>query len=254
MRTVVVTGGSVGIGRAIAERFREDGDEVVITGRRAELLERVAAEIGAPPVACDASDPAQVEAMVAGLPERIDVLVNNAGGNTDLAASSKAGSSQTGPDEGETETGLARLAAAWQANFAANVLSAVLTTTALADRLADGGSVVLLGSIAADRGSGGGSYGAVKAALSTWNLDLSAELGTRGITSNVVSPGFIDDTEFFQGRMTDERRQRLVEQTRNGRTGHPADVAAAVHFLASAGARHITGQVLNVNGGAWTTR
>ena len=239
-RTVVVTGGSVGIGRAIAERFVADGAEVVITGRRADVLKATAGEIGARGVVCDASDPDAVELAVAELPGRIDVLVNNAGGNTDLGR----------PDDDS----LVEVAASWQANIAANVLSAVLTTTALADRIAPGGTVVLLGSIAADRGSRGGSYGAAKAALAAWNVDLSAELGARGITSNVISPGFIAETDFFRGRMTDERRTTLHEATRNKREGVPADVAEAAFFLASPGARHITGQVLNVNGGAFTTR
>jgi 3-oxoacyl-[acyl-carrier protein] reductase len=239
-RTAVVTGGSVGIGRAVAERFVADGAEVVITGRRADVLKVTAGEIGARGVVCDASDPDAVELAVAELPGRIDVLVNNAGGNTDLGR----------PDDDS----LVEVAASWQANIAANVLSAVLTTTALADRIAPGGTVVLLGSIAADRGSRGGSYGAAKAALAAWNVDLSAELGARGITSNVISPGFIAETDFFRGRMTDERRTTLLEATRNKREGVPADVAEAAFFLASPGARHITGQVLNVNGGAFTTR
>ncbi len=236
----MVTGGSSGIGRAVAERFVADGAEVVITGRRADVLKAVADEIGAGGVVCDAADPVAVEQALGEFPDRIDVLVNNAGGNTDF----------TQPDAGD----LTQLAVNWQANLAANVLSAVLMTTALSDRLAAGGSVVLLGSIAAARGSGGGSYGAAKAALGTWNLDLSAELGARGITSNVVSPGFVADTEFFRGRMTAERRASLLAATRNKREGSPADIAETVFFLASPGARHITGQVLNVNGGALTTR
>ncbi len=239
-RSVVVTGGSTGIGRAVAERFAADGADVVITGRRADVLGETAAKIGARGLVCDASDPAAVQAALAELPDRIDVLVNNAGGNTDFT--------QPDPDD------LAQLAANWQVNFAANVVSAVLTTTALTDRLAEGGTVVLLSSIAAERGSGGGSYGAAKAAVAAWNIDLSAELGPRGITSNVVSPGFIADTEFFHGRMTDERRWTLLNQTRNKREGRPDDIAETVFFLASAGARHITGQVISVNGGALTTR
>ena len=237
----MVTGGSTGIGRAVAERFAADGDRVVITGRRADVLAETAAKIGARPVVCDATDPVAVRALVGELPERIDVLVNNAGGNTDF----------TQPDD---EGDLGRLAQNWHANFAANVVSAVLTTTAFTDRLADGGTVVLLSSIAADRGAGGGSYGAAKAAVAAWNVDLSAQLGPRGVTANVVSPGFIADTEFFHGRMTDERRRALLDDTRNKREGRPDDIAETVFFLASAGARHITGQVVNVNGGAVTTR
>jgi 3-oxoacyl-[acyl-carrier protein] reductase len=239
-RTIVVTGGSSGIGRAVAARFAADGAYVVVTGRRPDVLAAAADEIGARAVACDAADPAALERALDDLPRRIDVLVNNAGGNTDIGRA----------DPGD----LAELAASWRANLAANLLSAVLTTAALTDRLVDGGSVVLIGSIAADRGSGGGSYGAAKAALAAWNVDLSAELGARGITSNVVSPGFVADTAFFGDRMTDERRAAYRAATRNDREGRPCDIAEAVFFLASPGARHITGQVLNVNGGAVTTR
>ena len=234
-RTIVVTGGATGIGRATAERFRADGDEVVITGRREELLAKTAAEIGARAVVCDATDPAQVQRLLDELPERVDVLVNNAGGNTDF---------------GREQDGLAQLKANWLANLEANLLSAVLTTTALGPRLTT--AVVHLGSIAGARGPG--SYGASKAALALWNLDVAAELGPRGITSNVVAPGFTAETEFFQGRLTPERRETLLQATMTKREGEVADIAGTIHFLASPAARHITGQVLHVNGGALTTR
>lgn len=118
-RTIVVTGGATGIGRAVAERFRADGGEVVITGRRADVLAKTAAELGARAVVCDASDPAHVEQLLSDLPARVDVLVNNAGGNTDFAMPDSDGS-------------LAQLKDNWLANLGANVLTAVLTTTALA--------------------------------------------------------------------------------------------------------------------------
>jgi 3-oxoacyl-[acyl-carrier protein] reductase len=235
MRTIVVTGGATGIGRATAERFRADGDEVVITGRRADVLAKTAADLGARGVVCDATDPAQVERLLDELPDKVDVLVNNAGGNTDF---------------GRPDGDLAQLRTNWLANLEANLISAVLTTTALAPRLTT--AVVHLGSIAGARGAG--SYGASKAALAMWNVDAAAELGAQGVTSNVVAPGFTADTEFFQGRLTDQRRQTLLEATLTKREGQVEDIAGTIHFLASPAARHLSGQVLHVNGGALITR
>jgi 3-oxoacyl-[acyl-carrier protein] reductase len=239
MRQVVVTGGGTGIGRAVAAAFAATGDQVAITGRRPDVLAKTAADLGSSvrPVSFDAASPAQVEAALSELPARVDVLVHCAGGNTDIGA----------PDPGT----LAGLAAAWHANLDANVLSAVLVTAALRPRLNRGGAVISLSSIAAHR-PGAAAYGAAKAAVEAWNLTLAHDLGADGITANVIAPGFIDDTEFFRGRMTDERRATLRAQTANGRAGAPADIAAAAVFLASPGASHITAQTIHVNGGAWS--
>jgi len=237
MRQIVVTGGSTGIGRAVAEAFAQYGDQVVITGRRKDVLEETAAQLGpnVRAVAFDASDPPQVQQALDVLPSRVHVLVNNAGGNTDIGA--------------ESPSDLEGVAAAWRANLDANVMSAVLVTTALRPRLVAEGAVVSISSIAAHRG-GSGSYGAAKAAVEVWNLTLAQDLGKDRITANVIAPGYVEATDFFHGRITDHRRAALLAQTANGRHGTPSDMAGTVLFLASPAARHITGQILHVNGGA----
>jgi 3-oxoacyl-[acyl-carrier protein] reductase len=136
----------------------------------------------------------------------------------------------------------------WLADYESNVISAVLVTTALTPRLADQARIVTTGSIAARLGGGG--YGAAKAAVEAWTADLTRSLGPRGITANVVAPGYVEDTEFFGDTMTDTRRSALIGRTANGRAGTPADVAAGVGFLTSPEAGHVTGQVVPVNGGA----
>jgi 3-oxoacyl-[acyl-carrier protein] reductase len=239
-RTVLVTGGSGGIGKALAAGFLAEGDSVIITGRDPRRLADVASEIGAKPVSCDAADPAQVARLADEVGGRLDVLVNAAGGNTDFQRDS------------DGEQPLDQVRAGWLANLDANLLSAVLTTTAVLGKLQPGGSIINISSIGAERASH--SYGAAKAALAAWTAGLSAEVGPGGVTANVISPGYIAGTGFFHGRLTDERRATLIGATHTGRAGQPDDIAATAVFLASPGARHLTGQTIHVNGGAHTTR
>jgi 3-oxoacyl-[acyl-carrier protein] reductase len=107
--------------------------------------------------------------------------------------------------------------------------------------------VITVTSVAALRG--GGSYGASKAALHAWNHSLAAQLGPQGVTCNIVAPGTVAGTEFFGARLNDAELTRRAGRTLIGRVGRPADVAAAVIFLASPEAGFITGEILQCNGG-----
>jgi 3-oxoacyl-[acyl-carrier protein] reductase len=240
-RTVVVSGGGTGIGRVIARRFARAGDAVTIIGRRENVLAAAEADLNAEggavrAVAGDLSVPAEVERAAAtiradGRP--VDWIVNNAGGVGSL-----------------TGEGLAAVAADWEGELRRNVLTAVLLTEALGpDLRRPGACIVNISSIAALAG-GGDSYSGAKAALLGWTLDLAVRLGPDGVRVNAVVPGYVEGTEFFGDRMTDERRQRLVDRTLLGRAGTPDDVAGCVFFLASDDASYVTAQLLHVNGGA----
>ncbi|RKE21574.1 SDR family NAD(P)-dependent oxidoreductase [Streptomyces sp. TLI_171] len=232
-RNVVVTGGGTGIGLEVARRFAETGERVVIVGRRPGVLDRAAEELGpnVSPLVCDLADPDAVEAALDALPARIDVLVNNAGSRETVLGA--------GPHA---------VLARWRGDFERNVLTAVLLTESIRDRLTPGsGRVVTVSSIAALRGAG--SYGAAKASLHAWNHFLAAQLGPSGITANIVAPGTVAGTEFFGPRLDEAEVARRAARTLLGRIGESGEVAAAVYFLASAEAGFITGEILHCNGG-----
>ncbi|MEU7845250.1 SDR family oxidoreductase [Micromonospora sp. NPDC049114] len=241
-RVAVVSGGGTGIGAAVAGALARDGYDVLIVGRRVDVLtaaaDRISADCGRPDavtaVTADLTDPGQLDAVLAALGDRpVDVVVNNAGGY--LA--------------GDTDT-LAGTAAHWRANLDANVLTAVLLTEALRPALRrPGGRVIMVSSIAAQRG-GADAYAAAKAALHGWAYTLAAQLGPEQITVNVVSPGYVAETEFFGDRMTPEGYAKRVAETLVKRPGLPDDIAEAVRYLASPAAGYVTGQVLGVNGGS----
>ncbi|MFB7500931.1 SDR family NAD(P)-dependent oxidoreductase [Streptomyces sp. NPDC056161] len=240
-RNIVISGGGTGIGLATARVFAADGDQVLLLGRRAGVLEGAGVQ-GALTYAVDLADPAGVRGVARFVAEEfgtVDVLVHSAGGNG------------LREPEAPADDPLQAVAHNWSVNFRINTLTAVLLTEALAERLAEpGGRVLFLSSIAAYRGSGTGAYAAAKAALHPYAHDLARRLGPRGITVNVVAPGYVEDTEFFGDALGERRREQLIAETSTGRAGTPGDIAATLHWLASPGAGHITSQIIQVNGGA----
>jgi 3-oxoacyl-[acyl-carrier protein] reductase len=243
-RVAVVTGGGTGIGKAIAAGLAQDGFEVVIVGRRADVLAATAEALsvnGGPGHvswrAADLTDPRAVQELADGLQAdhgSIDALVNNAGS-----------ASRTVP------AALADIADLWQSMFDQNVLTAVLLTHALLPALPrPGGRIVLIGSMTSRTGGGAAAYGAAKAALNGWVLALSNDAAADGISANVVLPGYVPGTELGgTAPMPPELHDRIVSRIAAGRAGLPEDTAALVRFLVSEPAGFLTGQVIEVNGG-----
>jgi 3-oxoacyl-[acyl-carrier protein] reductase len=238
-RSVVISGGGTGIGRAAAARFAADRDRVVITGRRADVLADAAKGLGdgVRAIRCDHTDPDELLRLAAELPV-VDVLVNNAGGNAYFG--------QPPP------TDLHDFLNMWNANLATNLLAAVLTTQALWDRFSEGAAVIHIGSTA--MASGGTATAAAKAGLASWSAGLAQQLGARRITTNVLAPGFTVETDYFHGRPMDDMARASAAHAATGRASTPDDIAGVIAFLASPAAAQITGQVLFVNGGSTTTR
>ena len=229
-RSVVVSGGGSGMGRAIAEAFAAAGDSVLILGRRADKLAEVASSTGGRHVACDLSN-AEDGAAAAESFDKIEVLVNCAGGR----------SCRKGRD-------LGTIRQRWTDDFETNVLTVVLLTEAAFPHFAPGARLITIGSIAAWRGND--SYGAVKAALHGWNHGVVPRMAAIGGTSNIVVPGFVSGTEFFGIELTEADLARRAGESLLGRVGQVDDIVGMVTYLASPAAGFVTGQILGVNGGA----
>jgi 3-oxoacyl-[acyl-carrier protein] reductase len=230
-KAALVTGGSRGIGRAIALELSRAGAEVVVGyNSGGEEAEAVAQEAGGRAVQADVSDPDQAKRLVEEAGE-LDILVNNAGLTRDGL--------------------LARMPDAdWRDVLETN-LSAVFYTCRAAVRgmmKKRAGAIVNVSSIVGLHGNWGQTnYGASKAGIIGFTKSLARELGSRGVRANVVAPGYVNT------RLTDvlpeEAQQAMLANTPLGRLGDPEDVAGAVRFLCSDEAAFITGEVLLVDGG-----
>ena len=239
----LVTGGSRGIGAATARLLAEHGAHVAIGYRRRaadaeSLAASLRAEHGVTAVA-HASDVSTVEGADALVRHAVDAL-----GGLDVFV----GNAGIWPSE---DVALSEMDdARWRRTIAENVDSLFYTTRAAIRRMSDGGRIVLVASTAGQRGEAfHADYAASKGATISFVKSLAPELGARGITVNGVAPGWVD-TEMCAGAMADGGRERIAAGIPIGRVADPRDIAGPIVFLCSGLARHITGEILNVNGGS----
>ncbi|MFF1278175.1 SDR family NAD(P)-dependent oxidoreductase [Streptomyces marokkonensis] len=250
MRGVLVTGGSRGIGRAVALAFAEGGDRVALqyAARRSdaeETLRRMPGE-GHVLLRADLGEPDAAERLVTeavNALDVVDVLVNNA------AVGPTAETRHRIPD-----TPLADWQRIWRRMVQVNLLGAADLSWAVARHLIDrgaGGAIVNIGSRGAFRGEPDfPAYGATKAALHALGQSLSVALAPHGIAVTSVAPGFVA-TERQAARLSGPEGDRLRGESPFGRVGTPAEIAATVHFLASSAAAWASGTVVDLNGASY---
>jgi 3-oxoacyl-[acyl-carrier protein] reductase len=241
-RTALITGGSRGIGRAAADLLARAGARVAINYRRDEaaangaVREIRAAGGEAMAVAGDLAQPEQARQLVRDVVsawDRLDILVNNAGiWEEDVAG------------RGDLEV--------WDRTYAVNLRGAYLVTDAAVPHLIrHGGSIVFVSSTAGQRGEARHSaYAASKGALISYTKSLAEELGPRGVRVNCVAPGWVE-TDMAAGTLSQPgRRLEIEREIPLGRVASPSDIAGPILFLVSDLARHVQGEILNVNGGS----
>jgi 3-oxoacyl-[acyl-carrier protein] reductase len=236
---VLVTGASRGIGAAIADELAAQGATVIGTATSdagaTAIGERLAA-VGGHGRMLDVTDGASIEALVDDIAKQfgpVSILVNNAGITRDNL--------------------LMRMKEEdWNAILDTNLTSVYRTSKAVMRAMmkARRGRIINIASVVGVTGNAGqANYAAAKAGIIAFSKSLAKEIGSRGITVNVVAPGFID-TDMTKA-LPEAAREGLIGQIALGRLGEPADIARAVAFLAGPSAAYITGETLHVNGGMY---
>ncbi|MBP8252899.1 MAG: 3-oxoacyl-[acyl-carrier-protein] reductase [Herpetosiphon sp.] len=242
-RVALVTGGSRGIGRAIALALAASGASVVVNYRgneaaASEVVEQITSTNGnALAIQSDVSDPATHESLIKATTDafgRLDILINNAG----IARDNLLLRMKTDELDDVLNTNLRSVM--------------LLTKAALRPMMKNKwGRIINMSSIIGLTGNAGQSnYAATKAGLLGFTKAIALEMASRNITANAICPGFID-TDMTAHAMSDDLRAKAMERIPLGRLGTPDDIANTVVFLASDAASYITGQTLAVDGG-WT--
>ena len=239
-KVALVTGGSRGIGAAIAKRLAEDGAHVAISyaasaGKANAVVHELESKgVIAASFKADQADPAQVNQLVHSVVERLgrlDILVNSAG----VYITGKIND----PDYD---------VAKFDYQLAVNVGGVAAAVRAAAPLMGEGGRIISIGSGAGTRSPwpGLGDYSATKAAIAAYTRGWARDLGPKGITVNIVQPGAIDtDMNPADGDFSEAQKAA----TALGRFGKPEEIAAVVAFLASPDAAYITGATIDVDGG-----
>jgi len=235
-KVALVTGASGGIGAAIAQTLHDQGAKVVLSGTRKAVLEANAAAMGEGVFAApaDLREPAAADALVATaeqLAGPLDILVNNAGFTRDMLSIRMK-------DED------------WQAVIEVDLAAPFrLSRACLRGMLKRRrGRIISIGSIVGTIGNPGqANYCAAKAGLTAMSKALAQEVGSRGITVNMVTPGFIETA--MTDALSEAQKERWISGIPLGRMGKPAEVAAAVAYFASDEAGWVTGATLHINGG-----
>ncbi len=227
-RSVLVTGGNRGIGRAIAEAFLAQGDKVAVTTRNGGAPE------GALDVRCDITDQAAVDAAFAQIEEAhgpVEILVANAGVTKDTLVL------RMSEDD-------------WSSVIDTNLTGSFRVVKRAAKGMLKlrRGRIIFISSVVGLLGSAGQvNYAASKAGLVGMARSLARELGSRSITANVVAPGFVETD--MTAVLTEDQQQKIKDQVPLGRYASPDEIASVVSWLASDGAAYVTGAVIPVDGG-----
>lgn len=237
-KVAVVTGGNSGIGFSTAQKLKEDGAKVIITGRSPEKVEKAAAELGVTGIVADVSDLSAIDSLVAQVKaqfQKVDILFVNAG----IFAPAPVG--QISEEMFDHQIGI-------------NFKGAVFTVEKFLPILNDGASIINLSSINAYTGMANTAiYAASKAALNSYTRTAATELAPRKIRVNAVNPGPVATPIFGKTGMPEEQLNGFAQAMQNRiplkRFGESSEIANLVSFLASDDAGFITGGEYNIDGG-----